>query len=99
MQCGERVDAAVERFVSFTGGLKPIPHGVAAHEARADLLAGELVEKFLLIGDREIVVARPGRGIFKFGSAKRRTESSENSVQFNGADELKQRVDRRYDVR
>ena len=63
MQRGERVDAAVERFVSFAGGLEPVAHGMAAHEARADLLAGELIEKLLLIGDREMAVARPARQV------------------------------------
>ena len=53
MQLGECVDAAVERFVSFAGRLEPVAHGMAAHEARAHLLAGELIEKFLLIGDRK----------------------------------------------
>ena len=34
---------------------------MAAHEARADFLAGELVEKLLLVGDREMAIARAGR--------------------------------------
>jgi len=40
---------------------------MAAHEARADFLARELIEKFLLIGDREMRVARLGRGHFQLG--------------------------------
>jgi hypothetical protein len=35
---------------------------MAAHEARADLLAGQLIEVFLLVGDREMAVAQAGRG-------------------------------------
>ena len=66
MQCGQRVDAPVERFVSFAGGFEPIAHRMAAHEARAHLLAGELVEKFLLIGDREMATPAEERGIPKF---------------------------------
>jgi len=50
---GERVDAAGERLVSFLGGLEAVAHRMAANEARADLLARQLVEKFLLIGDRK----------------------------------------------
>jgi hypothetical protein len=49
---------------------------MAAHEARADLLAGQLVEEFLLIGDREMAVAWSGSsGIFEFSTAECRTES------------------------
>jgi hypothetical protein len=33
---------------------------MAAHEARADLLARKLIEKFLLIGDREMALDRAG---------------------------------------
>lgn len=39
-QHGESVDAAVEGFVAFAGRPEPVPQGLAAHEARADLLAG-----------------------------------------------------------
>ena len=60
MQRGQGVDAEVERLVSLARRFEPVAHGMAAHEARADLLAGELVEKFLLVGDREIAVPRPG---------------------------------------
>jgi hypothetical protein len=60
VQRGECVDPAVEGLVSFAGRLEPIAHGMAAHEAGADFLAGELVEKFLLVGDREMTVARSG---------------------------------------
>jgi hypothetical protein len=35
---------------------------MAAHEPRADLLAGELVEKFLLIRDRKMGRSPPGDG-------------------------------------
>jgi len=63
----QRVDAAVERFVSFAGGLEPVAYGMAAHEARADLLACELVEKFLLVGGREMAAPARWRGILKFG--------------------------------
>jgi hypothetical protein len=56
----EGVDAAVEGLVSHSRGLEPVAHGVTAHEARADFLARLLVEKFLLIGDREMAVAGPG---------------------------------------
>jgi hypothetical protein len=56
---GERIDAAVERFVSFARRFEPVAHGVAAHEARSDFLAGEVVEKPLLIGDWEMAVAWP----------------------------------------
>jgi hypothetical protein len=61
VQRRQRVNAAVEGLVSFVRRLEPIAHGVAAHEARANFLAGELVEKFLLISDREMTVARPIR--------------------------------------
>jgi hypothetical protein len=50
VQSRECVDAAVQRFVSFPGGLEPVAHGIAADESGADLLAGELIEEFLLIG-------------------------------------------------
>ena len=39
---------------------------MAAHEARADFFAREMVENFLLIGDRKMAVARPGRRHFQF---------------------------------
>jgi hypothetical protein len=39
LPAAHRVDAAVERFVSFPGRLEPMVHGVAAHEARANCLA------------------------------------------------------------
>jgi hypothetical protein len=70
---GIRVDAAVERLVSLARRLVPIPHRVPAHEPRAHLLARQLVEKFLLVGDREMAVAPPG--------VKSGNESSENSFQ------------------
>ena len=59
---------------------------MAAHEARAHLLAEELVEKFLLVGDREMAVARPEGGV-KFLSSvapNAGSESSENTVQSEG---------------
>jgi len=37
---------------------------MAAHEARAHLLAGELIEKFLLIGDRKVAITLTGRRYF-----------------------------------
>ena len=40
VQRGQGVDAAVEGFVSLAGRLEPLTHGMAAHEARAHLLAG-----------------------------------------------------------
>jgi hypothetical protein len=36
---GERIDAAVKRFIANARGLEPIANGMAAHEARANLLA------------------------------------------------------------
>jgi hypothetical protein len=53
VQRGQRVDAAVERFVSFPGRFEPVADGMAAHEAGAHLLDGDLVEKLLLVGDSE----------------------------------------------
>jgi hypothetical protein len=41
---GECIGAAVERLISFAGRLEPGAHGMAAHEASADLLAGKLVQ-------------------------------------------------------
>jgi hypothetical protein len=40
VQRGERVDAEDERFVSLARRFEPVAHGMAAYEARADLLAG-----------------------------------------------------------
>jgi hypothetical protein len=76
----ERVDAAVECFVSFARGLEPIAHRMAAHEARADLFTRELVEKFLLIGDRKNTAAYPP-AILELAAAQ--TELNRRRIQFN----------------
>jgi hypothetical protein len=44
VQGRDRVDAAAEGLVSLPGGLEPIAHGMAADEARADLLGRELLK-------------------------------------------------------
>ena len=49
----QRVYAAVERLVFLPRRLEPVAHRIAAHEARADLFARELVGKFLLNGPLE----------------------------------------------
>jgi hypothetical protein len=55
---------------------------MAAHEARADLLAGKLIEKFLLIRDREMAVARPG-GVGFLSSIAPNVGLNRRRIQFN----------------